>query len=77
MGYTMVMSQRFANELRAAIKASDMSRYRICKLIGLSEAVMSRFMCGKGGLGLETINRLADLLGLHVTVSKGKKRTRR
>ena len=32
-----------------------MSRYRICKMIGFSEATMSRFMKGKAGLSLQSI----------------------
>ncbi|MDM8008114.1 MAG: helix-turn-helix transcriptional regulator [Phycisphaerae bacterium] len=70
------MSERFANELRAAIEDSGISRYRICKKIGLSESVMSRFMNHKesAGLSMDMINKLADLLGLHVTVIRPKRR---
>jgi transcriptional regulator with XRE-family HTH domain len=62
-------------QLRAAIDASEMSRYQICKLIGLSEATMSRFMAGKGGLSIETLDRLGECLGLELAVreTRGKK----
>ena len=59
----------FSDQIRAAVDASGMSRYRICREIGLSQPTMSRFMAGKSGLSMETLDRLADLLGL-VVVSK-------
>jgi transcriptional regulator with XRE-family HTH domain len=53
---------RFSDQIRAAVDASGMSRYRICKEIGLSEAAMSRFMSGKAGVSLAVLDRLAELL---------------
>jgi hypothetical protein len=35
-----------SQQLREAIDASEMSRYRICKEIGLPESTMSHFMAG-------------------------------
>lgn len=66
---------KFSDQIRQAVDASDLSRYRICKLIGISESTMSRFMSG-GWLGSENMDALADLLHLDVTnreqQSKGK-----
>ena len=67
-------SERFSDQIRRAIDESGMSRYRICALIGLDKSVMSRFMAGKSGLGLETIDRLAELLGLKIVTEKSKGR---
>ena len=49
---------------------SGMSRYAICKAIGFNQGAMSRFMSGKGGLSLEMIDRLAEVLGLEVATKK-------
>lgn len=55
-----------SQQLREAIDASGMSRYRICKEIGLPESTMSHFMAGECGLALPTVDRLGKLLGLKI-----------
>jgi plasmid maintenance system antidote protein VapI len=55
-----------SQQLREAIDASGMSRYRICKELGLPESTMSRFMAGRRGLALSTVDRLGELLSLRV-----------
>lgn len=55
-----------SQQLREAIDASGMSRYRICKEIGLPEGTMSHFMAGHCGLALTTVDRLGKLLGLRI-----------
>ena len=55
-----------SQQLREAIDASGMSRYRICKEIGLPEGTMSHFMAGHCGLALTTVDRLGELLGLRL-----------
>jgi plasmid maintenance system antidote protein VapI len=64
------MSQRLSDQLRAAVDASDMSRYAIAKAIGLDQSVLSRFMAGKSGLAIDTIDRLGGLLGLRIVIEK-------
>lgn len=56
-----------SDQIRQAVDESGMSRYRICKELGLAEATMSRFMSGQGGLSMATLDALADLLGLEIT----------
>ena len=50
-----------------------MSRYRICKEIGIDQGLMSRFMSGQGGLSIKSLDRLAKLLGLIVSVKNTKR----
>ena len=59
-----------SQQLREAVDGSGMSRYRICKEIGLPESTMSQFMSGECGLALATIDRLGALLGLSVVAAK-------
>jgi plasmid maintenance system antidote protein VapI len=65
-------NKKLSDEIRDAVDASGMSRYAIAKALGVAESTMSRFMSGKGGLSMEYIDRLAALLGLHISVKKGK-----
>ena len=51
-----------------------MSRYAICKAIGFSQASMSRFMAGTGGLSLDVLDRIADLLDLRIASGSGRQR---
>jgi hypothetical protein len=71
----MGKSKAFSDQIRAAIDASPMTRYAICKAIDYPEAGMSRFMAGGAGLSLETIDRLAELLKLRIVTDQKQKRT--
>jgi transcriptional regulator with XRE-family HTH domain len=61
---------KLSDELRRAVDASGLSRYRIAKLLDVSESLLSRFMSGKGGLSLDTLDALAALLDLHVAAGR-------
>ena len=49
---------------------SELSRYAICKAIGFDQGSFSRFMSGKGGLSLEVLDRLAEVIGFEVARTK-------
>ncbi len=57
-----------------AIGTCGYSRYHISKETGVSQAALSRFMSGERSLTLDTVDVLADFLGLEL-VSKRKGRT--
>ena len=58
------------DEIRAAVDGSGLSRYRICKVIEIDQGTFSKFMAGKVGLTLATLNKLAEALNLHITAGK-------
>jgi plasmid maintenance system antidote protein VapI len=61
-------------KLREAIIGSDMSRYRISKLSGVGQAVLSLFVNRKRTLTLKTAAKVANVLKLDLTpVKKGRK----
>jgi ribosome-binding protein aMBF1 (putative translation factor) len=66
--------ERLTDQLREAIDDSGMSRYAVAKAIGLDQSTLSRFMSGKAGLALATVDKLGELLGLKlVAVTKAPK----
>ena len=60
----------FSDQLRRAIDESGMSRYAICKLIKIHQSTMSKFMHGKGGMSMDALDRLAELLGLRIVAER-------
>jgi len=67
---------KFSDQVRKAIRTCGLTRYRIAKDTGVSESALSRFMAGKGNLNLDTLDRLAELLGLSLTVRDAKRSKR-
>lgn len=68
------------DQIREAIEASDATRYRIAKDVGIDHGQMSRLMNGQGSLSLEALQRLLEYLDLDIVIqakakkSRGKKR---
>jgi transcriptional regulator with XRE-family HTH domain len=64
-----------SDEIRAAVKASGRTNYSLAAEMGISPSTLWRFSTGKGGLSLELLDRLAEVLDLHVRIgpnTKGK-----
>jgi hypothetical protein len=66
-----MQNKQISDQIRAAIDASGLSRYRICCLTGIDQASMSKFMGGERGLSLAAVDRLGEVLGLEL-VARGK-----
>ena len=64
---------KLSEQVRRAVEESGMTRYAICKAIGMHESVMSRFMNGKGGLQMDSLDAVADLLKLNIVADKPRK----
>ena len=54
-------------QLLRAIRQSDLSRYRLAKMSGVSQAALSLFVNGKRSLTLASAAKLAKALGLELT----------
>ena len=65
---------KLSDQIRRAVSASGLSRYRISKEIGVAESTMSRFMSGQGGLSLANLDALTDLLGLEIAAPQRPKK---
>ena len=55
-------------QLRQAMKDSNLSRYAIAQQSGINQSVLSRFASGERGLTVETAERLAHALGLRLAL---------
>lgn len=64
---------RLALAIRKAIERSTLARYEIAKQSGVEESSISRFMSGKRSLSLDSIERLAPVLGLEIIARRKKK----
>ena len=72
MGYTLGMGQ-LTKAIAAAVKASNQTPYAIAKGAGVARSQLSRLLSGERGMTTDTIERLADYLGLRITIEpKGK-----
>jgi len=56
----------FSDELRRAIECSGKSRYRISKESGVAQTVLCRFVHGKTGMSLESVDRICACLRLRL-----------
>lgn len=66
--------KRLTDEIREAVERSEKSRYAIAKETGIDPATLCRFVQGKG-LSMESLDLLAECLGLHVCIeSKPEKK---
>jgi transcriptional regulator with XRE-family HTH domain len=73
----MTMARRqttVSEQLREAIRQEERSRYRISLETGIAQGQLSRFMQGKCGLSLRSIDLLCECLGLGLTALKRKGR---
>ena len=61
-----------SDQLRAAVEASPMSRYEICKQTGLDKGLLSRFVHGESGLSFRSLDTLCELLKLELRPVRAK-----
>jgi transcriptional regulator with XRE-family HTH domain len=57
---------RLTEQIRAAVKASPYSAYRISKMTGIPESTLSRFLLGRAGMTLKNLDKLAAALDLRL-----------
>jgi transcriptional regulator with XRE-family HTH domain len=64
---------KLSEQIRHAVAASGLSRYRIANELGIAESTMSRFMSGRGGLSMKYLDALADLLDLDIKTGQQRR----
>jgi plasmid maintenance system antidote protein VapI len=58
------------------VRASEQTPYAIAKGAKVARSQLSRLMSGERGLNTATIERLADYLGLQITIEPKSKTTK-
>ena len=79
IAYDLAMATKpklLSEQLREAILAAGVSRYRISKELGISQAQLSRFISGNSGLGQETTDKIGEHLGLRLIKDEPKKKSK-
>jgi plasmid maintenance system antidote protein VapI len=66
-------SRKVSEQLKDAILNCGKTRYRIAQETGITEATLSKYIHGHHGLAQETVDILAEYLGLRL-VADGTKR---
>jgi transcriptional regulator with XRE-family HTH domain len=61
---------KLTDQLRQAIDDSGLTRYRIAKETGISEATLSKFYLGQRGLSMEALNALGECLQLTIHLGR-------
>jgi transcriptional regulator with XRE-family HTH domain len=66
-----------SEQLKQLIEGSELSRYRIAKETGISQATLSGFVNGKRSLSLANIDKIGEILDLEVAPRKSTRKSER
>jgi hypothetical protein len=65
---TKVDTATLSGQLRQIIADCGLTRYRVCKLAGVDQGQMHRFVTTGKGISLETLDRIGQALRLRLVV---------
>jgi len=77
IGYAEPMPKKpkkLSDQIRRAIADSEHTRYRIAQETGINEGALGAFFHGQRGMSLESLDKLAEFLGLEVVTKRRKGR---
>ena len=63
----------FSDEIRDAVRRSGRTGYDISEHINLAPSTLHRFVHGQTGLSIASLDKLAEVLDLHVRVGRKSK----
>ena len=66
--------RKLSDQIRQAIADSEHTRYRIAQETGINEGALGAFFHGQRGMSLESLDKLAEFLGLEVVTKRRKGR---
>lgn len=63
---------KLSQQIRRHVRECGLSVYAISQSSGVSQSVLSRFLAGERSPTLDTVDKLAEVLGLELRPRKGK-----
>ena len=76
MGMAKKRPEKLSDQIRQAIETCGKTRYQISKETGVDAATLCRFVKGRHGLLLDSIDRIAECIGMRV-VLEGDPKTKK
>jgi transcriptional regulator with XRE-family HTH domain len=70
-------STNLSDDLRKAIVESGWQQKEIAEAAGIERALLCRFLAGRSGFSMNSLDRLAAVLGLRLVRTKGAKKGHR
>jgi len=70
----MAKRPTFSEQLRRAVKQCPKTGYVICKETGIDKAALSRFLSGKVGLSMASLDLLCEAIGARLVVDELRER---
>ncbi len=59
-------TQLLSDQIRGAIRETSVTPAELSRATGVAESSLSRFLAGRRGLSLRSIDRLCQILGLQI-----------
>jgi hypothetical protein len=67
------MAKSFSDQLRQAVRESELTRYAICVRTGIDQGTLCRFVQGTRGMSLASVDRLMEALELEIRPRRRKR----
>jgi hypothetical protein len=68
------MPRTFSDQLRQAVRDSELTRYAISVRTGIDQGTLSRFIRGERGMSLDSVDRLMECLELEIRPRRRKRK---
>jgi transcriptional regulator with XRE-family HTH domain len=62
--------KQLTDQIRQAVESCGLSRYEIAKQTGLDESALAKFVNGRRGFSMESLNVLAEFLELEIVMHR-------
>ena len=69
--------KKLSDQIRQAVVDSKVSRYRISKDTEIDQSVLGKFVSGERGISMETLDVLAEYLGLRIMMDRKPNKRRK